>query len=353
MKEKRNKYVFRLLFLPLLVSMLLSGCGTQDESVADAGEEYTRELFAMGTYITMTAHGEPAEDALNLSEERIKELDALWSVTDESSDICKMNQSNGAPTEVSKETAEILQFALDMAGKTDGALDPTISPIITTWGFISGEHHIPTEAELKDLLEYVDYKKVSLKESVVTLPDRMQLELGAVGKGYTGDIISGLLKEQGVTSALLDLGGNIQAVGTKPDGSDWRIGLKNPENEGNLGVLSISDCAVVTSGNYERYFTGEDGKVYGHIINPKTGYLAESDLLSVTVISQEGKLCDALSTSLFVMGREKAAAYWRENQGFEMILVTENGEIYLTEGIKERFTLESDYSDWKVNVIGR
>lgn len=351
MKEKRNKYVFLLLFLLLLVSMLLSGCGTQDENVADAGEEYTRELFAMGTYITMTAYGEPAEDALNLSEERIKELDALWSVTDESSDICKMNQSNGASTEVSRETAEVLQFALDMAKKTKGALDPTISPVITAWGFISGEHHIPSENDLADLLRYVDYKKVALEENFVTMPDGVQLELGAVGKGYTGDIISELLKEQGVTSALLDLGGNIQAVGTKPDGSDWRIGLKNPENEGNLGVLSISDRAIVTSGNYERYFTGEDGKVYGHIINPKTGYPAESGLLSVTVISQEGKLCDALSTSLFVMGREKAATYWRENQDFEMILVTENREIYLTEGIKDKFELEGDYSDRQINVI--
>ena len=194
---------------------------------------------------------------------------------------------------------------------------------------------------------------MSLKENVVILPDGMQLELGAVGKGYTADIISELLKGQGVTSALLDLGGNIQAVGTKPDGSDWRIGLKNPEGEGSLGVLSISDCAVVTSGNYERYFTGEDGKIYGHIIDPKTGRPAESGLLSVTVIAPEGKLCDALSTSLFVMGCDKAAEYWREYQDFEMILITEDGEIHLTEGIKDKFTLESDYSDRKVNVIGR
>lgn len=190
-------------------------------------------------------------------------------------------------------------------------------------GFISGEHHIPSENELKDLLQYVDYKKVSLKENVVTLPDKMKM----------------------------DLGGNIQAVGTKPDGSDWRIGLKDPESEGGLGVLSISDCAVVTSGNYERYFIGEDGKVYGHIINPKTGYPAESGLLSVTIIAQEGKLCDALSTSLFVMGCDKAAEYWREHKDFEMILVTEDGEIHLTEGIKDKFELGSAYSDRNVNVI--
>lgn len=353
MQETKNKCFFRLLFLTLFTALFLSGCGTEDKTPADTGKEHTGELFAMGTYITMTAYGEAAEDALALSEDRIKELDAMWSVTDADSDICKMNQGKGEPTEVSRETAEVLQFALDMAKKTDGALDPTISPVITAWGFISGEHYIPSENELADLLQHVDYKKVSLKENVVILPDGMQLELGAVGKGYTADIISELLKGQGVTSALLDLGGNIQAVGTKPDGSDWRIGLKNPEGEGSLGVLSISDCAVVTSGNYERYFTGEDGKIYGHIIDPKTGRPAESGLLSVTVIAPEGKLCDALSTSLFVMGCDKAAEYWREYQDFEMILITEDGEIHLTEGIKDKFTLESDYSDRKVNVIGR
>lgn len=351
MQNTKNKYFFRLLFLGLFSALFLSGCGTQDGNTEDIWEEHTKELFAMGTYITMSAYGEAAEDALVLSEDRIKELDAMWSVTDAGSDICKINQSNGMPTKVNRETAEVLQFALDMAGKTDGALDPAISPVITAWGFISGEHHIPSKNELKDLLKYVDYKKVSLKENVVTLPDRMKMDLGAVGKGYTADIISGLLKEHKITSALLDLGGNIQAVGTKPDGSDWRIGLKDPESEGSLGVLSISDCAVVTSGNYERYFTGEDGKVYGHIINPKTGYPAESGLLSVTIIAQEGKLCDALSTSLFVMGYDKAAEYWREHKDFEMILVTEDGEIHLTEGIKDKFELESAYSDRKVNVI--
>ena len=337
MQNIKNKILFLMLFYVLFSTLFLSGCGTQDGNAADIGEEHTRELFAMGTYITMSAYGEAAEDALVLSEDRIKELDAMWSVTDAGSDICKMNQSNGMPTEVSRETAEVLRFALDMAGKTDGALDPTISPIITTWGFISGKYHIPSENELKDLLQIVDYQKVSLQENIVTLPAGMQLELGAVGKGYTADIISELLKEQKITSALLDLGGNIQAVGTKPDGGDWRIGFKDPENEGSFGVLSISDCAVVTSGNYERYFTGEDGKVYGHIIDPATGYPAESGLLSVSIIAREGKLCDALSTSLFVMGCDKAAEYWREHKDFEMILITEDGEIHLTEGIKDKF----------------
>lgn len=272
----------------------------------------------MGTYMTLTAYGESAEEALTISEDRIKELESLWSVTDENSDIYTVNQNGGIPTEIHEETAEILQFALDMAHRTNGALDPTIFPVVTAWGFISGEYQIPAADKLTGLLKNVDYEKVLLEENFVTLPDGMQLDLGAVGKGYTGDIIAELLKEQGVTSALLDIGGNIQMVGRKPDGSRWRLGIQNPFGEGSLGILESEDSAVVTSGNYERYFVGEDGKQYGHIIDPSTGYPAESGLASVSIMAKEGKLCDALSTAIYVMGLNGATEYWQENGNFEM-----------------------------------
>ena len=290
-------------------------------------------------------------EALALSEKRIQELEALWSVTDENSDIYKVNHNGGRPTEIQEETAEILQFALDMAKQTNGALEPTIFPVVTAWGFISGEYQIPDADKLADLLQKADYRKVVLEENMVTLPDGMQLDLGAIGKGYTGDILAELLKEQGVTSALLNIGGNIQMVGRKPDGSRWRLGIQNPFGEGSLGVLESEDGAVVTSGNYERYFIGEDGKQYGHIINPDTGYPAESGLASVSIIAKEGKLCDVLSTAIYVMGLEEATKYWRENGNFEMLLVTDKNEIYLTEGIQNDFTLDESFSDMKINVI--
>lgn len=349
----KNNNFKRLISLLLLFTFLLSGCGVQNESTINIGEEYTTGVFAMGTYMTLTAYGESVEEVLTISEDRIKELEALWSITGENSDIYKVNQSGGTQTEVSEETAEILQFALDMAEQTNGSLDPTISPVVTAWGFISGEYHIPTEDELTDLLQNTDYEKVLLEENFVTLPDGMQLDLGAVGKRYTGDIIAELLKEQGVTSALLDIGGNIQMVGRKPDGSRWRLGIQNPFGEGSLGVLESADGAVVTSGNYERYFIGEDGKQYGHIIDPSTGYPAESGLASVSIIAKEGKLCDALSTAIYVMGLEEATEYWQENGSFEMLLVTDENEIYLTEGIKDDFTLNENFSDMEIYVITR
>lgn len=345
MWRKRNKFISLL----LLFALLLSGCSAQSKPE----EEHTAGVFAMGTYMTLTAYGESAEEALTISEDRIKELESLWSVTDENSDIYTVNQNGGIPTEIHEETAEILQFALDMAHRTNGALDPTIFPVVTAWGFISGEYQIPAADELTGLLKNVDYEKVLLEENFVTLPDGMQLDLGAVGKGYTGDIIAELLKEQGVTSALLDIGGNIQMVGRKPDGSRWRLGIQNPFGEGSLGILESEDSAVVTSGNYERYFVGEDGKQYGHIIDPSTGYPAESGLASVSIMAKEGKLCDALSTAIYVMGLNGATEYWQENGNFEMLLITDEKEIYLTEGIKDDFILNKDFSNMEIDVITR
>ena len=169
--------------------------------------------------------------------------------------------------------------------------------------------------------------------------------------GDAGDEAAQILRERGITAALLDIGGNIQAIGTKPDGSDWRVGLKDPFSGGVLGIIQVSDVAVVTSGNYERFFIGEDGKVYGHIIDPETGHPVENGIASVSVIASEGKLCDALSTALFVMGLENAQDYWRQHRNYEMILIMEDGDIYLTEGIRDSFSLNSEYRNMKINVI--
>lgn len=165
MWRKRNKYLLRLLFLLPLCALLCFGCGMQDNSRAEIKTEYTRGVFAMGTYMTFTAYGESAEAALELSEDKVKELEALWSITDESSDIYRVNHNGGVPTEISGETAEVLVFALDMAAQTDGALEPTISPVVMAWGFISRDYRIPDGEELVGLLQYVDYKEVTLEEN--------------------------------------------------------------------------------------------------------------------------------------------------------------------------------------------
>lgn len=313
--------------------------------------EATTELFAMDTHITMTAYGQDAETALTKAEDKLAELEQLWSVTDSGSDIYAVNHGDGRAIRVSEETTELLSFTLHMAEETDGALDPTIYPVLTAWGFTKEANRVLSDNEISKLLKNVGYEQVKLMGSNVQLESGIMLDLGAVGKGYAGDIVAQALQENGITSALLDFGGNIQTIGTKPDGNLWRIGLRDPFSGGTLGVLEISNMAAVTSGNYERYFIGEDGKRYGHIIDPATGYPAESGLESVTVIAGEGRLSDALSTSLFVMGLDKATEYWQQRRNFDMLLITEGGEIYLTEGVADAFTLNRDRSNVKVNVI--
>lgn len=313
--------------------------------------EHSESFFAMDTYMTFTAYGMDAEAAVLAAEDKIRELEALWSVTDENSDIYAVNHSAGQTVTIDQKTAELVSFALDMAEKTNGVLEPTIYPVLTAWGFTTGENRIPTEIELAGLLDKVGYEKVKLNENQIQTEPGSMIDMGAVGKGYAGDEAAQVLRERGITAALLDIGGNIQAIGTKPDGSDWRVGLKDPFSGNVLGIFQISDMAVVTSGNYERFFVGDDGKTYGHIVDPATGRPVENGIASVSIIASEGKLCDALSTALFVMGLEQAKEYWRQHKDYEMILIMEDGNIYLTEGIRDRFSLNSDYKDMNINVI--
>lgn len=320
----------------LLLAGILTGCSAPAEEMQQPVE---RSLFAMNTYMTFTAYGEDAQAALQEAEECIQQVEGLWSVTDEDSEIYQANHSGGQPVTVSEETAEIISFALEMAQRTGGALDPTIYPVLTAWGFTTDSKQVPSQQQIAQLLEQVGYDRIQLNGTELTVPDGMELDLGAVGKGYTADLVTEILRRHGVTSALISLGGNIQAIGSRPDGSDWRLGIRAPWESGNLGVLTVSDAAVVTSGGYENYFDDEQGNIYWHILDPSTGYPADSGLQSVTIVGREGKMCDALSTALFVMGAQSAEQYWRENGGFEMLLVTDSGEILITEGIAENFTL--------------
>ena len=319
-----------------LLAGILTGCSAPAEEMQQPVE---RSLFAMNTYMTFTAYGEDAQAALQEAEECIQQVEGLWSVTDKDSEIYQANHSGGQPVTVSEETAEIISFALEMAQRTGGALDPTIYPVLTAWGFTTDSKQVPSQQQIAQLLEQVGYDRIQINGSELTVPDGMELDLGAVGKGYTADLVTEILRRHGVTSALISLGGNIQSIGSRPDGSDWRLGIRAPWESGNLGVLTVSDAAVVTSGGYENYFDDEQGNIYWHILDPSTGYPADSGLQSVTIVGREGKMCDALSTALFVMGAQSAEQYWRENGGFEMLLVTDSGEILITEGIAEDFTL--------------
>ena len=335
--------------LVLALILLLGGC-------AQAPKEYDQQLFAMDTLMSLTAYGEAGEQALTGAAARVAQLEQTFSVTREDSDIYAINHANGGWTRVSEDTFDLLRQALSMCAATEGALDITAYPAVRAWGFTTGEYRVPTQAERDALAEKIDYTAVELDEQTrsVRLPQGMELDLGAVAKGWTGDQLAALMDQAGVESAILRLGGNIQAVGAKPDGSPWRVGIQDPASEEgtNLAVLEVADRAVVTSGGYQRYFE-QDGQTYWHIMDPDTAAPARSGLTSATIVGPRGADCDALSTALFVMGAEGAAQFWREHQdlGFEYVLVLEDGSIHITQGLESSFSLASGYQEREVTVI--
>lgn len=310
-------------------------------------------FVAMNTYVEISAHGGMQAQALPLAEQRIHQLEGLFSVTDSNSEISAINNGNGRSVRVSPDTEQVLRYALAVARDTDGAFDPTIYPLLHIWGFTTDQKRVPDQEALDRCLPLVDYTKVSLRGNALLLPAGMQLDLGGIGKGYAGDAALTVLKEHGVTSALVNLGGNVQTLGRKPDGSLWKIAVKAPESDNHLGVLQIENKAVVTSGSYIRYFKGSDGRRYGHILDPHTGKPVRGDLLSVTVVGEQGALCDALATAFFVMGREQAEAFWRQLAGVELMLITKSREIYLTEGLAGRWVSQPEFADWPLKVIHR
>ena len=313
---------------------------------ACAPGEHTSDFFAMDTYMSVKTYGVDAAETVKGEAER---LESLFSVTDDVSEIGILN-ANGR-VEASDETIELIERALYISGMTDGALDITVYPAVRAWGFTTGEYAVPSPEKIEELRSLIDCTKVTVDGNTVSVPDGYMVDLGAVAKGYLGDRVRDILKNAGITSAIADLGGSIVTVGGKPDGSPWRVAIRDPNGDGSVGVIEVKDKCVVTSGGYERYFTDENGVKRWHIIDPATAEPADAGLLSATVVGEDGVLCDGLSTALFVMGAEKAEAMWRKEGGFEMILVTKTGDVLVTDGIIDSFSL-SEGSPYELKVIG-
>ena len=334
-------------FISAMLSALLFLTGCSAES---SPEPVQGTFFAMDTMMDFTIYGESG--LIDQSESLIASLESLVSVTDTGSELYAINQT-GSGTLTGK-ASSLMEQALEICRRTDGALDLSIYPIVRAWGFTTGSYQVPDEAEIQALLPLVDYRKIQYDAATgtVTLPEGMEIDLGSVAKGYAGQLAAQMLREHGVQSALLNLGGNVQTVGAKPDGSPWQIGIKDPQGEDAMMVLSVEDQAVVTSGGYERYFE-QDGQTYWHIMDPSTGHPADSGLISVTIVGDEGVVCDGLSTALFVMGLEKAADLWAQSGDFGAVFATASGEVYITEGLQDRFALTEQYADTPVSVIER
>ena len=311
----------KIWILLLILALLLTGCGPK-------GPE-ERNFFAMDTVIDIKIWGET--DTLDTAENEIRNLEKMFSATDPESPVYKLNLSGSA--ELPEEVRDLLSEAVDVSSVTAGAFDPTVCPFVDAWGFTREEQQVPSEAELTELRSFIGTEHVHLDGDTVTLDPGTALDLGGIAKGCAAQKCADLLKEQGVKSAILSLGGNVQTVGNKPDGTLWAVGIADPRNPSSpAAVLHFEGSkALVTSGSYQRYFE-KDGVRYHHILDPKTGRPADNGLASVTILADSGTLADGFSTALFVMGMEKAEEFWRTRDDFEAVFIKTDGTIYATEG---------------------
>lgn len=307
----------------LLAALVLTGCGPKQPEAHEA------QLFAMDTLMSLRIWGDEA--LVTQTEDTLRSLEALLSATAEDSDIARLNRDGTA--ELQPQTADLLQQALDCAARTGGAFDPTVYPLVCLWGFPSGKYHVPTEAELTGALAHTGAQHLQLDGAAAALDAGCSVDLGGIAKGYAAEQCAHQLEETGAQAAMLSLGGNVQTVGSKPDGTAWQVGIADPKDPSSaIAVVRFTGSkALVTSGDYQRFFE-QDGVRYHHILDPQTGRPVQNGLRSVTILADSGTLADGLSTALFVMGLERATEFWRASSDFEAVFITEDGTIYATEG---------------------
>ena len=328
---KKQEYIYRCMqkyvkravavfVIGCMVTGLATGCSTNGKSKGSQAsllKEQTREVFAMDTYMTLKAYGKNAGKALDASVKEIERIENLVSTGKKTSEIARINQNGSG--KVSEDTMKLILRSRELYEDT----------------------------ELQKLLANMDADKIICdeKKGTVKLDQKgMKIDLGGIAKGYTSGRVMEIMKKYGVKNAVISLGGNVQTLNSKPDGSAWQIAVEDPQDKSSyIGVLSLRNQAAITSGGYERYFE-KNGKKYHHIIDPKTGYPAENGLSSVTIVSKDGTLADGLSTSLFIMGRKKATTYWKKHtQAFDTVMVEDDGTIWVTEGIADVFSGDSGF----------
>lgn len=320
---KKNSFLF---YLILFSSCLFFLTGCQRNAV-----ETTKTGFYLNTVVSITLYDRKEDDPLfDEAMSLIGEYDSLLSKTAEGSDIYRINHAGGSPVEVDERTAELLSIALSYASLSDGLVDPTIGTLSDLWNFgDTNEGIVPHREDIEEALSHIDYTKVKLSGNTVTLLDPdARLDLGFIAKGYIADKLKAYLTENGVTNGIINLGGNVLTIGTKPDGSDYHIGVQKPfaETGTALTTLTVSDRSLVSSGNYERYFE-KDGILYHHILSTKDGYPVNSGLNGVTIISKNSVDGDALSTLCFILGYEKGRKLIDSLPDTEAVFINDAGEL--------------------------
>ncbi len=337
-----------IVLLTLLFNIYLTGCSrlqAKDSSNPSSIDFITRSEFLLNTVVTIQLYDKQDEDILAGCFDLISKYELVYSRTDKDSELYKLNHRL-LPMEdnaylISEELSDLLSYGLSYCRISDGTFDITIGSVSSLWKFTRLTPVIPLREDLLAALDTVDYQTLELKEDrIIFHKDGVQIDLGAIAKGYIADRVKDYLLSNGVSSAMINLGGNVLCVGEKPDGSSFHVGIQKPFGEKNetIAILDIRNLSVVSSGSYERYFEVE-GITYHHILNPKTGYPVDNNLISVTIISKQSMDGDGLSTSCYVLGLEKGLKLIESLPYTYAIFVTSDNNIHYSKGLKEAFNV--------------
>ena len=330
----------------VLVCLLIAGAAYEYNNTTD--KECTKNTLLMDTVITLRASGKNAEAAVDDGIDRLNEIDKMASATNSDSDIAKINAAaGGTAVLVHPEIIQMIKTAIQYSKLTEGSFDITVGPLINLWGIGTDKECVPTDAKIQENLALVGYDNIELDETAntVRLKDKgMAIDLGAVAKGFATDELLTIYEKYQIKNGLISLGSStVYALGKNTEGDSWTIGIVNPRDENSenyLGIIRLTDEMISTSGDYERYFI-QDGKRYHHILDPKTGYPADSGVMSTTIVVSDGTkdkglISDILSTAVFVLGKDKGLELMQKIDGVSGEITTTDNQVYTTPGFDER-----------------
>ncbi len=341
-----KKFAVIILSIVLCIGVLFTSCSYYSSN------SYETQEFLMGTVVLQRIYHKNAEMIAKEVNGRIAEIESVMTINKPGGEVNLLNDAAGEEyVNLGKDTLYVLEKARQYSEISNGAFDLTIGPLVESWGVFSNNPKVPSESEIDELLKLVNYKDINidLENSTAMLAKKGQIvDLGGIAKGFAADEVIEIYKKHGVESAMISLGGNILTLGGKPDGSPWTIGIRNPRGKDGsyIGIISVKDKAVVSSGDYERFFE-KDGVRYHHILDPKTGYPADTGLIGTTIVSDISIDADALSTATFVLGLEEGMKLIESLEGIEAVFVTEDKKIYVTDGLKETFIFRDESKEFE------
>lgn len=338
--------------IALSIVLYLAGFAPESrEEPEDYGGFRSGITYAMNTVIEQKWYGESADTVYTGMETKIREIESALSLHLSQSEIAAINENAGVqPVEVSQRTFDLLQRAKELSEQSDGAFDITIAPVVELWGITSDHPHVPTDEELAQAMALMGLEDLVLDEEACTAyltRPGMAIDLGGIAKGWTADQLREYARELGAERGYVSLGGNLMIIGERPDGDPFKFGLRDPQGDAStyLGTVTLEDgCTMATTGGYERYFE-EDGIRYHHVLDPRTGYPADSDLLSVAVISKDGTLADYLSTTLFVQGLEAAKAA-AGSEDYALVMVDQENNVWISGSLHGNFEPHETDADY-------